>query len=69
MANHEAFLTIRQAAEILGLQYHQLQRGIKAGIFPAYRVGGRPAPVHLSTRRIGWRVRDLIVHLSSNSGS
>jgi len=41
MANHEAFLTIRQAAEILGLQYHQPQRGIKAGIFPAYRVGGR----------------------------
>jgi excisionase family DNA binding protein len=41
MANHEAFFTIRQAAEILGLKYHQLQRGIKAGIFPAYRVGGR----------------------------
>ena len=38
----EPFLTIQQAAETLGLQYHQLQRGIRRGLFPAYRVAGRP---------------------------
>jgi excisionase family DNA binding protein len=38
----EPFFSIKQAAEALGLQYHQLQRGIRRGIFPAYRVGGRP---------------------------
>lgn len=37
----EPFYSIKEAAEILGLKYHHLQRGIKAGIFPAYRVGGR----------------------------
>ena len=37
----EPFHTIKLAAETLGLQYHQLQRGIKAGVFPAYRLGGR----------------------------
>jgi excisionase family DNA binding protein len=37
----EPFHTIKQAAGTLGLQYHQLQRGIKAGMFPAYRVGSR----------------------------
>lgn len=37
----EPFHTIKQAAEILGLQYHQLQRGIKMGTFPAYRMGAR----------------------------
>lgn len=41
MINQEAFYTIKRAAEILGLQYHQLQRGIKAGMFPAYRLGDR----------------------------
>jgi excisionase family DNA binding protein len=38
----EPFLTISQAAEALGLQYHQVQRGIRRGVFPAYRVAGRP---------------------------
>lgn len=37
----EPFFTIKQATELLGLQYHQLQRGIKAGAFPAYRMGSR----------------------------
>lgn len=37
----EPFFTIKQAAELLGLHYHQLQRGIKAGAFPAYRMGSR----------------------------
>ena len=38
----EPFLTIKQAADALGLHYHHLQRGIRRGVFPAYRVGGRP---------------------------
>ncbi len=35
-------MSIKQAAEVLGLKYHQLQRGIKRGDFPAYVVAGRP---------------------------
>ncbi len=37
----EPFYSIGKAAEILGLQYHHLQRGVRRGTFPAYRVGGR----------------------------
>lgn len=38
----EPFYSIKQAADALGLQYHQLQRGIKRGLFPAYVIAGRP---------------------------
>jgi excisionase family DNA binding protein len=38
----EPFYSIKQAAELLGLKYHQLQRGIKEKTFPAYIVAGRP---------------------------
>lgn len=38
----EPFFTIKQVADALGLQYHQLQRGIRGGVFPAYRIAGRP---------------------------
>lgn len=34
----EPFLSIRQAADQLGLKYHHLQRGVRRGVFPAYRV-------------------------------
>ncbi|MCC3246083.1 helix-turn-helix domain-containing protein [Methylocystis sp. WRRC1] len=38
----EPFFAIKEAAEALGLKYHQLQRGIKSGVFPAYIIAGRP---------------------------
>ena len=58
---YERILTAKQAAELFGISLSTFRRQYWAGVLPA--------PVHLSTRRIGWRVRDLIVHLSSNSGS
>lgn len=42
------FLTIREAAEILGLTYVQLQRAIRRGIVPSYRPFGRRILVRLS---------------------
>lgn len=39
--NAEAFYNLRDAAEVLGLRYHQLQRTTRSGTFPSYRVNGR----------------------------
>lgn len=52
----ERFLTARQAAELLGISVSTFRR--------QYWAGTIPTPIQLSTRRLGWRVRDLITHLS-----
>lgn len=56
----EPFHTIKQAAEILGLQYHQLQRGIKAGAFSPRRAA-------TSTRDFMWPSRFSPVRARPNN--
>lgn len=35
----EKYYTIKEAAHVLGLKYWQLQRAVKAGTVPSYRIG------------------------------
>jgi excisionase family DNA binding protein len=37
----EPYFVMGEAARMLGLKYHIIQRNVRRGIFPAYRVGGR----------------------------
>ena len=37
----EPYCMMGEAARMLGLKYHIIQRNVRRGVFPAYRVGGR----------------------------
>ena len=37
----EPYFVMSEAALMLGLKYHVIQRNVLRGVFPAYRVGGR----------------------------
>ena len=47
-------LSAKQAAELLGLSVATFRR--------LHWSGRLPAPVQLSTRRIGWKLRDLLAY-------
>jgi predicted site-specific integrase-resolvase len=34
----ERLVTVKATAEALGVPYHQIQRAVRAGVFPTYRV-------------------------------
>ena len=44
----EPFYTFKDTAKRLNLQYHQIQRAAKKGLFPTYRPFGRRPLVRLS---------------------
>jgi excisionase family DNA binding protein len=48
MSNIEEFLSLKEAAERLNLQYHQLQRAARKGMFSIYKPFGRRIYVRLS---------------------
>lgn len=48
--NQEQLLTIREAAEALGLPYYKIQRSVQRGLLPSYRL--------LNSRRYV-RLRDI----------
>ena len=55
----ERVLSARQAAELYGVSIAKFRR--------QYWAGKTPPPVRLSERRLGWRVRDLLEHLSKRA--
>jgi len=57
----EPFVSMRDAAAILGLPYHLIQRAARKGTFPAYRFG----------RRIRVRVSELeaVIERSKTGGA
>jgi predicted DNA-binding transcriptional regulator AlpA len=56
----ERVLSAKQGADFVGLSVSQFRRQQWAGKLP-------PA-IQLSTRRVGWKVRDLIEHLEKCRG-
>lgn len=50
-------LSARQGAELLGISLATFRR--------MHWSGRLPAPVQLSTRRIGWKLRDLLAYADS----
>ena len=56
----ERVLGARQAAELYGVSI----TGIPS---PVLEAGKTPPPIRLSERRLGWRVRDLLEHLSKRT--
>lgn len=55
----ERILNAQQAAELFGVSISTFRR--------LYWAGKLPPPIRPSERRIGWRARDLILHLSKCS--
>jgi excisionase family DNA binding protein len=53
----ERYYTIKEAAHHLGLKYWQLQRAVKAGIVPSYRLG--------SSRRVQLRLSEVIASIEA----
>jgi predicted DNA-binding transcriptional regulator AlpA len=55
----ERVLSAPQAAELFGVSIATFRR--------QYWAGKTPPPIRLSERRLGWRVRDLLEHLSKRA--
>lgn len=55
----ERVLSAQQAAELFGISIATFRR--------LYWSGKLPPPIQLSERRLGWRVRDLLAHLSKRA--
>jgi predicted DNA-binding transcriptional regulator AlpA len=56
---HERILSAKQAADLFGVSIATFRRG--------YWAGEIPAPIRLSERRLGWRIRDFLEHLSKRT--
>ena len=57
--DHERVLNAAQAAELFGVSIATFRR--------QHWAGNTPPPIRLSERRLGWRVRDLLEHLSKRA--
>ena len=57
----ERVLSAQQAAELFGVSIATFRR--------QYWAGKTPPALHVSDRRLGWRVRDLIEHLAKRADS
>lgn len=55
----ERVLSAHQAAELYGVSIATFRR--------QHWAGKTPPPIRLSERRLGWRVRDLLEHLSKRA--
>jgi predicted DNA-binding transcriptional regulator AlpA len=54
-------LSAGQCAELCGVSLATFRR--------QHRIGRLPPPIRFSERRLGWRVRDLLEHLSKQTGA